>query len=140
MNTCFESAGAFQQQQPQLLANRLRKSNMANDASSEESVREGLLGAVEKLIRQDDIARVILGLKRTDGADADDPGHPELLHCPDIRTMVQFARQDAMSTAVPRKENDFTALKPARKKVVRGRTKRGFDLHPLLTGKAFDMI
>src|SRR3954466_246090 len=84
MDASFESARRLEQQLAQFLTNRIRKRDVANDAAPEKRVRIRLLGAVQKLVGQNDIARLVLCLKRTDGAHANNPGDAELLHAPDV--------------------------------------------------------
>src|SRR5205823_6444832 len=88
-----------------LLTKWFRKSNVADDAPAKKSMCERLFGAIEKLIRQHNIAGPVSGLKRAHGADADNPRHAKLFHRPNICAMIQFAGQNAMASAMPRKEH-----------------------------------
>src|ERR1035438_1909295 len=100
----------------------------------------GLLGAVEELVGQHNITRPVFGLERADGADANHPGHAELLHPPDVGAVVQFARQNPVATSMPGQEYDLAPRQLAGEKTVRGRAEGRLDIDPLLLGKAFDMI
>ena len=136
----LQRAGAFQKQHAQLFANRVGKRDVRHDAAPEERVLKAALGPIEKLIRQDDVARPVFVLERPNGADADDPGHAELLHGPEVRAVVQFARQDAMAAPVPGKKNDFASTKPAGQKLIGWRTKGCFHSHPFLVSESIDVI
>src|ERR1700759_598621 len=54
--------------------------------------------------------------------------------------MIQFAREDAMSTSVARKKYDFALADSAGQHFIRWRAEWGFDFNPFLIGKAFDVI
>ncbi len=113
---------------------------MSDDAASDKGMFKIALGAVEKLIRQYDVAWFVFRLQRTDGTDADDPCNAELFHGPEIGAVIQFAWQDAMAASVAREENDFAPAERASEKFIGWRTKRRFDFHPFLVGEAFDVI
>ena len=64
---------------------------------------------------------MIFALQGADGADADDPGHAELFHGPEVGAMVEFAGQEPMPPAVPREKDDFAAGQfPGQEAVGRG--------------------
>src|SRR5215510_14535917 len=79
MHSRSGSTGALEQQFPQFLANRLGKGNVGDDSAPKEGMSEGLFGSIQELIRQDNVARPVLRLQRSNGADTDDPGHIKLL-------------------------------------------------------------
>src|SRR5579862_9619821 len=113
---------------------------MGDNAVSEKSVGRGLLGSVEELIKQDNIARFVLGLERPYRTDTQNPGHPQFLQSPDVGPVIQITGQDSMTAPMTRKKHHFTSLKMTGQKIVGWRAKRGFDLHPFLIGQAFDVI
>src|SRR5262245_42820011 len=113
---------------------------MGHDAASKKRMLEIALGAVEELVHQHDVAGTILFLERTDGADTDDPGDSELLQGPEVGPVVQFARQNAVSAAVSREENDFAPGEFACEQLIRRWAERGFDLHPFLVSEAFQVV
>jgi len=98
------------------------------------------LGAVEKLIGQDDVARRVFFLQRTDGTDADDPRNSQFFHRPDVRAMVQFTGQNAVTAGVAREEDDFAPGQGAGEQFIGGWTERRFDFHPFLIRETFDGI
>ena len=136
----FSAARGFQKDLPQFLANRVGKGDVPDDAASEKRVFKIALGAVEKLVGQNDVARPVFFLQRADGADADDPRDAELFHRPDVGAMVQFAGQNAVAAPVARQKNHFAPGELAGEKFIRRRAERRFDLHPFLVGEAFDVI
>ena len=83
---------------------------------------------------------LVFRLERADGADADDPGHAELLHAPDVGAVVELAGQNPVAAPVPGQKHDLAPRQLAGEETVRGRAKGRLDLDPLLLGKAFDMI
>ena len=118
----------------------MRERDVRHDAAAEKRVFRTALGAVEELVNQHDVARLVFFLQRADGADADDPGDAEFFHRPDVGAMIQFAGQDAVAAAVPRQENHVAPGEFAGEQIVRGRAKGRFDLHPFLVGEAFDVV
>src|SRR5204863_8033818 len=115
---CFEVSCGFQQKPPQFLADRIGKGNMANDAASKKCVLKRLFGAVQELVWQDNMARLVFRLQRADGADADDPSHSELLHRPNISAMIQFRGENAMSASMPGQKRHVPACELAGEQIV----------------------
>ena len=74
------------------LTDGIGKCHVADNTVSEKSVIRRLLGSIEKLINQHNVARLVFLLQGTDGADADDPLHSQFLHRPNIGAMVEFVR------------------------------------------------
>src|SRR3989442_12054356 len=105
---------------------------MPDNAAPKKGVRKRLFRAVEKLVRQDNIARFVFGLEGTHGTDADDPGNAKLFHRPDVGAMIELAGQDAMTAAMAGEESDITPLPNSGKQLVRGESKRGIDPDPFL--------
>lgn len=91
---------------------------MADDAAAEKRVGEILFGAVNELVRKNNITRLVFGLEGADGADADDPGHAKFFHGPEIGAMIKLARQDAVSAAMTRQEHDVASGQFPGKKIV----------------------
>ena len=125
---------------PQFAAERFGERDMRHDAASKKRVVQRLLGAVEKLVNHHDVARPVFFLQRADGADADDPLHPEFFQRPDVGAVVQFGREEAVAASVARQENNVAPGQLAREQIVRRRAKRRFDFHPFLIGEAFDVV
>src|SRR5262249_46498086 len=136
----FEAARGFEQQLPQLRANGFGKGDVGHDAPAEEGMRGRLLGAVDKLVRQHDVAGFVFRLQRTDGAGADDPGDAEFLQGPNVGAVIEFAGHNAMAAAVAGQEDNVAASELASKKIVRRPAKGSFDLHPFLVGESFEVI
>ena len=118
----------------------MRERDMRHDAAPEKRVVGRLFGAVEKLVNDDDVARLVFFLQRADGADADDPLHAEFFHRPDVGAMVQFAGQNPVAAPMPRQENHFASGEFAGEQIVGRRAEGRFDLHPFLVREAFDAV
>src|SRR5262249_40947116 len=91
MNAGFQGAARLDEDPSQLFANRIRKCDMSDNPTTEKGVSGRLFRAINKLVREDDIARFILSLQRTDGTHADDPRDAQLLHGPNVGAMIQLA-------------------------------------------------
>ena len=63
MNARFESARILKKQLAQFLRNRLRKRDVPHNAATEKRVLEIALGAVEELVRQNDVAGPVFFLE-----------------------------------------------------------------------------
>ena len=140
MNSRFQGTRAFQQNESQLFTNRIGKRNMPDDAAPKKCVGERLLRAVEKLVRQDNIARFVFGLKGTHGTDADDPGDAEFFHRPDIGAMIELGGQDAMTAAVAGQKCDIAPRQRSGQQLVGRRPKGRIDLGPFLASKTFYVV
>src|SRR5215468_7904957 len=99
-----------------------------------------LFGAVEELIGQHNVARLVARLQRPNRADTDNPGHSKFFHSPNVCTVIQFARKNPMTTTMPRQEHNLSPGQPASQQCIRRRAKRGFHLDPFLAGKTLNMI
>src|SRR5947199_1981116 len=108
MHARAECSAALKRQLPQFLANRIGKRDVGHNTASEESVFERLLRAVDELVRQHDVARLVTRLQRADCADTDDPCDTEFFHRPDVRAMVQFAGENAMPATAARNDGHLT--------------------------------
>ncbi len=136
----LEGAGGLEQKLAQFLANRIGEGDVRDNAAAEKRVRGGLLGAVDELVDQHDVARPVFLLERANGADADDPVDAELFHRPDVGAVVQLGREEAMTAAVAREKDDIAPRETAGEEVVGGRAEGRPDLHPFLLGEALDVI
>ena len=90
----------FQKDLSQVFADRVGKGDVGDDALSKEGMVLGLFGSVDKLVDEDDVAGMVLGLEGTDGADADDPFDAERFHGPDVGAVVEFGGHQAVSSGV----------------------------------------
>src|SRR6185295_11739235 len=95
-------------------------------------MRKVLLRPIEKLIGQNDVARFVFRLERTDGADADDPGNPQFFHRPDIGAMIQLRRQDAVAASMPGQKNHLTTSQSSCEQVIGCVAERSSDSGPFL--------
>ncbi len=121
----LERPGGLQQEPPQFLANRVGERDVPDDAAAEEGVGGGLLGAVQELVGQHDVTGPVFRLERADGADADHPGHAELLHPPDVGAVIQFAGQNPVAPPVPGQKHHLAPRQLA-----------GEEIHPRASRRA----
>ena len=140
MDTRTGVAACGEENLPEFFADRVRKRNVRDNPASEKGVLSRFLGAIDELVDQDNVARSILCLERTNGADADDPCDVEFFETPNIGAVIELAREDAVTTPVSGQEHHFAPFKITDKVTVRGRSERGFDLHPVFLCQAFHFI
>src|SRR5690606_12441445 len=110
------------------LADRVREADVYDDVLVEER-RRAALGAVEELVRDDEVERRELFLERPDGAEREQPLDAELLEAVDVRAERQVRRDDAVAAAVARQEGDLASAYLAEDVGVRRRSPRRFDGH-----------
>src|ERR1041385_4475403 len=133
-------AGRFQEKQAQLFTDGFGKGDVRHDAAPKESVIQALLGAIDKLIDEHNVARTIPGLQRTDGAHTDDPVDAELFHGPDIGAMIELGWKQPMSSGVAWQEDDIASIQLPGQELVGRSTERRLNVDPFLAGEAFDLI
>src|SRR5207247_9221377 len=85
---------------------------------------DAMIGAVEELIRNEELQRPQFFLKRTDGADGDNPLDAEKFHCVDVGPKVDLRGKNAMAAPVAREERDTFSFKRAENHCVRRIPKR----------------
>ena len=66
--------------------------------------------AIDELVGNHEVGRLVLFFERADGGDGQDALHSELLEGVDIGAEVQFRRKNAVSATVAREEGDFVAF------------------------------
>ena len=74
---------------------------------------DAMAGAVEELVGDDKLHRLVFFLKRSNGGDGDDTLDAELLETMDIGAKVQFAGENAMAAPMTREKGDSAALENA---------------------------
>ena len=96
-----------------------------------------LAGPVEKLRRQEHVARRIFFLKTADRGHADDPANIQRTERVDVRPMIQLVRENAMAAPVPRQKINLPSMHlPADERIGRI-AKRRFDA---LLGRIFHAL
>lgn len=128
------------QQTAQLVRKRVAKGDVSDDATAEERVLVASAGAVEKLVRQHDVTRVVFLLQTTDSGHGDDPAHVQAAQCPEIRTMIQLRGQDAVPFAMPGQEIDAASGQCARHECIGRRAERRLDRDFLAVFEAFEVV
>src|SRR5256885_7016050 len=90
----------------------MRKGDVRNDAAAEKRA-DPALRAVEELIGDDDVERLVFLFQAADGARRENTLHAEHLEPVDVRPEVQLGRQYPVSNAVARQERHALAAQRA---------------------------
>ncbi len=96
---------------------------MAHDSLTEKR-RAAQRGAVDELVGDNKLGRLMLQLERSHGGNGDDPFHAQFFHGEDIGAEIQFGWQDAMAPAVAGQKSHLPSLQLAQDKYVRGIAER----------------
>ena len=99
---------------------------MRDNAVSEKCVH-AMTGAIEELIRDHKIQRLVLFLQRSHRGDGHDALDAQLLEAVNVGAEIQFAGKDAMAAPVTRQESDLAALERAADVGVRRRAERSLE-------------
>src|SRR5579872_241819 len=92
-----------------LSADGIGEADVGDDSVAEKSV-DAVAGAVEELVRNNEIERLVLLFEGSDGRDRDDALDAELLESVNIGAEVEFAGRQNVSATVPGEECDFSAF------------------------------
>ena len=130
----------FQEDLPQMFADRVGEGDVGNNALAEEGVVLGLLGSINELINHHNVAGVVLGLKGAHCADADDPFDAERFHGPDVGAVVEFGGHQAVSAAVSGKEHHFASFQFAHQECVRWFAEGCVHRFPGLVGESVQIV
>ena len=93
-------------------ADGIGKGDVGHYAFAEKSIYT-MAGAIEELIRDYEIKRLVFFLQRSDCGNGDDPLDAELLESINIGAEIQFRGEDAMSASVARQKSDLAAFERA---------------------------
>src|SRR5271167_2529111 len=110
----------------ELRAGRLVKGDVSDDAVAKES-RLAALGAIDKLIHDQEFPRAQILLKRADSADGNDTLHAEKFHGVDVGPEIQLAGSETMAAAVTREKYHPLAFDSANNKCIGRLAERGLD-------------
>ena len=72
-----------------------------------------MAGAVEKLVGDHELQRLVLFLQRSDGGDGNDPLHAELLEAVNVGAEIQLGGQNAVSASVAGQKRNLAAFQRA---------------------------
>jgi hypothetical protein len=89
----------------QLLVERVRKSNMADNATLEESEWSDTLCAIDNLVRDHKVHGLDLLLQRADGGEGDDRSDTEMAESSDVGAVRDFVRRKLVVHSVAGKES-----------------------------------
>ena len=84
--------------------------------------------AVNELIGNHEVGRLVLFFQRTHSGDGEDPLDPELLQAQDVGAKVQLAGKNAMSPAMPRQKCYFASFQGAQNIGIRRAAKRSLEV------------
>src|SRR5208337_3188807 len=109
----------------QFSANRIGKADVRHHAAAEKSVY-AMASAIEKLVGDDEVQRLMLFLQRSDCGDRNDALDSKLFEAVNIGAEIQLAGQDAMAASMARQERHSAALDRAAHVGVRRRAEWRF--------------
>jgi hypothetical protein len=104
------------------------EAHVRHQAAAEES-RDPALCSVKELVRNKKLAGPQIFLQRAHRAHGNDALHAQLFHRADIRAKIDFAGQNAVPAAVPRKKSDALPFQCAEHDGVRRVAERRFHTH-----------
>jgi hypothetical protein len=89
----------------QARADRLGERDVGHQAVAEEGV-DAVAGAVEELVGDDDVGRLVVDLQRADGGDRDQLLDSQRLEAVDVGAVVELGRRQPVAASVARQEGD----------------------------------
>src|SRR5437016_4488976 len=105
MHPCTGLARGGDRERGHRAADRIRECDVTDDPPSEESVG-AMPSAIDELIRNDDVGRVISLFHRSDRAGRDDGVHSQNFESENVRAIVELTGQLSVTAAVPREKGD----------------------------------
>src|SRR5437899_7882399 len=112
----FQNAGEFR-------ADGICEGNVGDNAIAKKSI-DAMARAVEELIGDDELHRLVLFLERADCGNGNNTLHSEMLKAINVRAKIQFGRKNAMPTPMPGQERDLSAFQRAENVGIRGLSER----------------
>src|SRR5580698_8984356 len=109
-------------------ANRIAEGNVRDNPVAKKSINP-VTRAVEELIGNDEIERLVLFLQRSDGRNGDDPLDAQLFEAVNVSAKIQLAGQNVMAASVAGEECNLPAFQRAADVSVGGRTERRLYAH-----------
>lgn len=94
----------------QLVIERVRKSNMADNTTLEEGKRPDTLCAIDNLVRNHKVHGLDLLLERTDGREGDDASDTEMAESSDVCAVRNLVRRELVVHSVTGKERHVHAI------------------------------
>src|ERR1019366_8517126 len=101
---------------------------MRHNAVAEESVH-AVPGAIEKLVRDHEIERLVLLLQRPHGRNRNNALNSQLLKAVNVGPEIQFARQKSVPASMAREKCHLATLKSPQNVSIRRISKRRLLLH-----------
>ena len=104
-------------------ANRIAEAHVGHNAVAEKRGNP-CIGAIDELVRNNEVSRLVFFFERADGRDRQDTFDPQHLHRKDIRAEVQLAGQKTVPASVPREKSNVASLKFTENEGIGGIAKR----------------
>ena len=108
-------------------AGGIGEADVGDDTVAEESVFGGLVGAIEELVWQDDMAGFVLWLEGADGGDGKKPADIERAEGVNIGAVIEFVGEDTMTSGVASEEVDLAVVEASAEDGIGGWAKGCFD-------------
>ena len=124
----------FEHHARELRTDGMREADVRDQALAEKR-RDAPTGAIDKLIGNHEIERLVLFFERSDRAQRQNALHAQRLESVDIGAKIQLRRRNPVTTPVPRQKRDFPARQLPDHVVVRRRAPRRLDRALLLRFK-----
>ena len=109
-------------------ADGVAKGDVGDDAFAEEG-GDALLGAVVKLVGNDEVGGLVLFLERADGRNGENALDAKLLEAVNVGAEIQLGGEDAMAASVTGEESNFASGESAEDIGVRGCAEGSFELN-----------
>jgi hypothetical protein len=94
------------------VADGIAKSNVRDDAVAEESI-DAVPGAIEELVGDHEIERLVLFLQRSHGRNRNNALHSQLLKAVNVGAEIQFAGEKFVAAGMAREKRHLAALERA---------------------------
>ena len=108
-------------------AGGIGEADVGDDSVAKEGVFCGLIGAIEELVWQDDVAGFVLWLEGTYGGDGEKPADIERAEGVNICAVIKFVWEDTMASGVASEEVDLAAVEASTEDGIGGRAEGCFD-------------
>ena len=96
----------------QFAADGIGEADVRDDAVAEKSV-DAMAGAVEELVGDHEVERLVLFLQRADRGNRNDALDSQLLEAVNVRAEIQFAGQKSVPAPMARQKGDFASFERA---------------------------
>ena len=127
VESCGVMRGGFEEESAHGIAVGIAEGNVGGDTVSEKGKFMRAPGAIDELVRDDDVPGFNIFPERTDRVHGNDPAHVQRTQCPDVGAVVDFMGEQAVAAAMAGKKEYAAAGEFAFDDFIRGRAERSFD-------------